>query len=105
MEVPDNLKLFKFPPSAEIMLFLISEEMKNRRHVNRLMEVGFDCTYTCDLSALILSLAGFEQRSDSLYEWYKDLLDAHCEKAAPRDMEEWKETVFEMYVELRNRDR
>lgn len=105
LELPDNLKLFKFPPSAEIMLFLISEEMKNRRHVNRLMEVGFDCTYICDLSPLILSLAGFEQRTDSLYEWYKELLDTYCEKVSPADIEEWKEAAFEMYVEIRNRDR
>ncbi len=102
MELPDNLKLFKLPPSSEIMLFLISEEMKNRRHINGLVKVGFDSTYTCDLSSLILSLAGFDQRSDSLYEWYTALLDAHCEKVSPADVEGWKEAVFEMYVEIKN---
>jgi len=102
MELPDNLKLFKFPPSAEIMLFLISEEMKNRRHINRLNQAGFDCSYVCDLSPLILSLAGFESRPDQLYEWYKELLDGYCEKATPTDVEEWKEAAFEMYVEIKS---
>ena len=102
MEIPNNLKLFKLPPSAEILLFLISEEMKNRRHIKRLTEVGFDATHTCDLSALILSLAGFEQRTDNLYEWYMQLLDVYCEKASPADAEEWKEAAFEMYVEIKN---
>jgi len=101
MELPTNLKLFKMPPSAEVMLFLISEEMKNRRHINRLVEAGFDATYTCDLSMLILSLAGFESRPDSLYELYTDLLDTYCEKASPADVVEWKEAVWEMYVQLR----
>jgi hypothetical protein len=101
IELPTNLKLFKLPSSAEVMLFLISEEMKNRRHINRLIHAGFDSTYTCDLSMLILTLAGFDPRSDSLYEWYTDLLDEYCEKAAPADVEEWKEAVFEMYVQIR----
>jgi hypothetical protein len=101
IELPDNLRLFKFPPSAEIMLFLISEEMKNRRHVNRLVEVGFDAAYTCDLSTLILSLGGFDERSDGLYEWYNELLNAYCEKTSPADAAAWKEAAFDMYMEIR----
>jgi hypothetical protein len=101
MELPTNLKLFKLPQSGEVLLFLISEEMKNRRHVNRLMGVGFDAMYTCDLSTLILTLAGFDERSDSVYEWYTALLDRYCEKASPADTEKWKEAVFEMYMEIK----
>ncbi len=103
MELPTNLQLFKFPQSAEIMLFLISEEMKNRRHINRLMEVGFDATHTCDLSALILSLAGFEERTDDLYEWYTAVLDEYSERALPADVDDWKEAAFDMYLEIRQR--
>ena len=102
MQLPTNLKLFKMPPSAEIMLFLISEEMKNRRHINRLEHAGFDTMYTCDLSILILTLAGFDPRPDSLYEWYTDLLDESCEIASPADTEEWKEAAFGMYVKVLN---
>lgn len=101
IDLPTNIKLFKLPHSAEVMLFLTSEEMKNRRHINRLIEAGFDATYTCDLSILILTLAGFDERPDRLYEEYTTLLDAYCEKASPADSEEWKEAVWEMYVAVK----
>ncbi|ABG60176.1 hypothetical protein CHU_2934 [Cytophaga hutchinsonii ATCC 33406] len=97
IELPTNLKLFKMPPSAEVMLFLISEEMK----INRLVEAGFDAAYTCDLSTLILSLAGFEYRPDSLYDGYTELLDKHCEKVSPMDEEEWKDALLDMYMQIK----
>jgi len=103
IELPVNLQLFKFPPSAEIMLFLISEEMKNRRHINRLVQAGFDTTYACDLSQLVLTLAGFDPRPDSLYGWYLELLNESCEHASPSDVIAWKEAAFELYVKIKFR--
>jgi len=99
--LPPNLQLCKFPPSAEMLLFLISEEMKNRRQILRLEQAGFDTTFSCDLSLLILTLAGFDTRPDSLYEWYTELLDTSCEKAKPGDVVEWKEAALEMFMKLK----
>jgi len=102
IELPANLQLCKFPPKSELMLFLICEEMKNRRHIKRLEYAGFDTTYVCDLSMLILTLAGFDARPDSLYEWYTQLLDKSCASASPEDVIAWKEAAFEMYVQLKS---
>ena len=100
-----KLNLIKLPANAEILLFLISEEMKNRRCMSKLEAVGFDLSYTCDLSRLILTLAGFDERSDELYDWYTKLLDEACNKAQPSELEEWREAVFEFYVQIvRRRD-
>jgi hypothetical protein len=103
IELPANLELCKFPPSAELMLFLISEEMKNRRHINRLVLAGFDTTYTCDLSQLIFTLVGFDTKSDSLYGWYIELLNESCEKTSPSDVLAWKEAAFDLYVKIKSR--
>lgn len=101
IEFPSTLNLTKFPPAAEMTLFLISEEMKNRRCMNKLEEAGFDTSFAAsDLSILILSLVGFDQRPDSLYEWYIELLDQSCEISDPSKMDEWKEAAFEMYSAL-----
>ena len=101
IEFPSTLNLTKFPPAAEMTLFLISEEMKNRRCMNKLEEAGFDTTFAaCDLSILILSLVGFNQRPDSLYDWYIELLDQSCEITDPSNTNEWKEAAFEMYSAL-----
>jgi hypothetical protein len=102
IQIPHStrLNLAKLPVHAEVSLYLISEEMKNRRCINRLETVGFDLTYACDLSRLILTLAGFEERSDELYDWYTQTLDEACNAADPSDVETWRENVFEFYLQL-----
>lgn len=105
MELTGTLRLFKLPPDSEALLFLISEEMKNRRHINRLASAGFDTTHTCDLSKLILTLCGFKELSDELFEWYDASLDTACMKASPADAEAWKEAVVGLYAQIRDRGR
>ena len=101
--IPDKLNLIKFPPQAEMTLFLISEEMKNRRCINRLDQAGFDLAYTADLSSLILSLVGFHNRSDELFEWYTQQLEEAIGAADPSDMMEWKQAAFDLYLVLLKR--
>ncbi len=106
IEIPDRLQLIKLPPAAEMTLFLIGEEMKNRRLINRLEQAGFDTALSCaDLSILILSLIGFDPRPDELYEWYTNALNEACEKTDPADVAEWKQAVFDFYLELVERKR
>jgi hypothetical protein len=106
IEIPDRLQLIKLPPSAEMTLFLIGEEMKNRRLINRLEQAGFNTDFSnSDLSILILSLVGFDHRPDELYNWYSTALDNACEKAKPSEIAEWREAVFDFYLELVERKR
>lgn len=101
IEIPDRLQLIKLPSVAEMTLFLIGEEMKSLRLLNKLEDVGFDTAYAgADLSVLILSLIGFDPRPDELYEWYVHELNDACEKVNPCDVTEWKKTVFDFYLEL-----
>jgi hypothetical protein len=101
IEIPNRLQLIKLPPAVEMTLFLIGEEMKSRQLLNRLENAGFDTAHAhADLSVLILSLIGFDPRPDELYEWYDEKLNQACKKVNPADSEEWKEVVFEFYLEL-----
>jgi len=104
IEIPDRLQLIKLPPEAEMTLFLIGEEMKNRRLINRLEQAGFDTAFAgADLSILILSLIGFDPRPDELYEWYSTALNSACEKVNPAESAEWKQGVFDFYLVLMER--
>lgn len=106
IEIPDRLQLIKLPPAAEMTLFLIGEEMKSRHLLNRLEQAGFDTAFSgADLSILILSLIGFDPRPDELYEWYTTALNDVCEKVNPEETTEWKQAVFDFYLELVARKR
>jgi len=104
IEIPDKIQLTKLPPAAEMTIFLIGEELKNRKCMNTLEQVGFDTSFfSGDLGVLILSLSGFDVRSDELYSWYTELLDTHCATFTPNDGKAWKQAALDVYLELVNR--
>jgi len=79
----DNLNIpsIKLSKKTELILCLIKAEIKNRKLLNGLIDLGFDTTpYTIDFSQIILSLFGFDILSEKLYQDYNELLDQHCEK-------------------------
>lgn len=101
IELPQNLPLIKFPKKVELIIFLIKEELKNRKFSNGLDAVGFDTSMTCsDLSPLVLGLMGFDPRTDELYSWYYEMLETNLEEIDLSDMTMLFEKAFEVYVEL-----
>jgi hypothetical protein len=101
IELPKNLPLIKLPSQVELTIFLIKEELKNRKFTKGLDKVGFD-TSDCssDFSSLILALIGFKERPDELYEWYFKLMDEFAEKIDLSDWKELNEQAFNFYIEL-----
>lgn len=73
-----NLQLDDFNLSSEatVVVFLISEDLKMQRVFSALSQIGCeDCASRTRLSRLILSLAGFDDQTEQVYELYYKLLE------------------------------
>ena len=74
------------PSRLDIVLYLIKAEIKNRRFIKGLENLGFDPTlWSLDFSDMILDLAGFAMRTDDVYDRYSQLLDRYVERLHPAD--------------------
>jgi len=69
-------------------------------------KAGFDTT-TCgtNLSSMILSLSGFAERSDDLFEWYMEQLEHYATRADVSDGKMLSEYAFSFYVDIEVRKR
>lgn len=57
--------------TKELIIRLIKEELRNKRLMHSLEELGFDCTFfTLKISRVILELAGFSEITDEILDWY-----------------------------------
>ncbi|MGD2035090.1 MAG: hypothetical protein PVF73_08555 [Bacteroidales bacterium] len=74
---------------GELTIHLIKEELRNKKLMHSLEELGFDCSlYTLDISRVVLELAGFEERTDRLYQWYFGLIDNALDEMTFRNLYE-----------------
>lgn len=101
IDLPKNLSLYKLPEKAEFVLFIIREELKNRKFISALEPVGFDPSFCLhDFSTIILASCGFPYPSEDLLIKYADMLDRHCAFFAPGDDEALKTEALNVYIEL-----
>ncbi len=57
--------------TKELIIRLIKEELRNKRLMHSLEELGFDCTFfTLNISRVVLELAGFSAITDEMQDWY-----------------------------------
>ena len=93
---------FKLSTNQDLTLFLIKNELLSTRFLNQLESIGFDTSFfSIDLSVVILSLMGFENRTDSLWEWYYTNLETYVFKMNIQDYEEVNTIAFDFYIVLR----
>jgi hypothetical protein len=97
-----NIPPIKLSKKTELILHLITAEIKNRKLISGLIDLGFDTThYTIDFNQIILSLIGFEKLSEELYQYYYELLDQYCEKINIWKFgEELNDVALNIYSEL-----
>lgn len=75
--------------------------------MNSLEDLGFDCTsYTLCISEQILTLAGFQEKTDQLYQWYFDLLDNAMEETTYWNLDEmlekWSMKIYDALIDSRS---
>ncbi|MEO9485474.1 MAG: hypothetical protein ABJG47_18585 [Ekhidna sp.] len=98
----ENLPFFKLSDSQDLILFLIKKELQGTKFVQELDRVGFDPSVFCpDLGVVILSLVGFENRSDELWNWYSEVVDVFAEKVDLWNRDTVQELALDVYLELR----
>jgi len=100
--VPKDLSLVKLPPRIELALYLIKAELRNRKFMNGLEAVGFDTTFVSfDFSSIILNLAGFDIRSDEVYEWYNNLLEKYLPQVEMKEpIDALNEYAFSFWLDI-----
>lgn len=106
IKLPTNLRLVKLPPRSEIILYMIREELKNRKLTSGLDNLGFDSSHcSVDIGILILAFMGFDSRPDELFRWYYDTLDLYAERVDPQRNDQLNQLAFDFYIELEMKKR
>ena len=85
--------------TEKLIIHLIREELRNKRLMHSLEDLGFDCSFfTLNISQVILELAGFQKRTDTLYEWYFKRIETALEEITFWNLDEmlnkWSITIW-----------
>ncbi|HEY0655482.1 MAG TPA: hypothetical protein VGD65_20245 [Chryseosolibacter sp.] len=79
-----RIRLVRLTSKTELVLFLISAELKSSKFFKVLAQAGLeDCYYQHDFCGAILSYCGFEECTDELGEFYFKLVDKYTSKVEP----------------------
>jgi hypothetical protein len=92
--------------NKDLIIHLIREELRNKRFMFSLEDLGLDCSFfTLNISQVILELAGFNKRTDELYQWYFELIDAALEETTFWNLDEmldkWSANIYMDLLEMR----
>lgn len=97
-----NLPLhgYRGPADIQVPVYLIAQDLKARKLANRLNQIGCDgCFCIPELCNLVLAYAGFDDRTNELFDFYFELLDRECDKVTYKNDTPAKE-AYEIYNEL-----
>ena len=62
--------------TKQLIIHLIREQIRNQMLIMALEKLGFDCTiYSLNISEPILTLMGFDEKPDSLYQRYFEMIE------------------------------
>ncbi|WP_103068990.1 hypothetical protein [Aquimarina sediminis] len=99
-----NFPSFKLSSDQDLILFLIRNELLGTKFINQLSEIGFDTSFfSVELGTAILSLMGFNNRTDVLWQWYYEILDSYVLRVNLKDYTGVNVLAFDFYIALRIR--
>jgi len=93
--------------NQKLAIHLIQEQIRNQVLILALEKLGFDCTtYTLNISEKILTLMGFRNRSDNLYQQYFELIEKAAGETDYCNMDEklreWSVVIYSEMKSLLN---
>jgi hypothetical protein len=101
IKLTGNPPLVKLPNKIDLTLFLIREELKNKKFTNDLEKIGFDLTFfSSDFSRIICSQIGLHNLTEEFYEWYDNKINDFCKEINLSDGLKLTEEAFNFYVIL-----
>jgi hypothetical protein len=88
----------------KLAIHLIQEQIRNHVLMLALEKLGFDCTiYTLNISETVLTLMGFKNKTDDLYQRYFELVEKAAGETDYCNMDEkLREWSVVIYSELRS---
>ena len=95
--------------SKHLIIHLIGEQIRNQVLILAFENLGFDCNnYTLNISETILTLIGFDEKSDTLYKQYFDLLETAVKETTYLNMNEmlskWANIIYNKLIEMKSDD-
>jgi hypothetical protein len=101
MKSKGRLSLIKLPAKMELVVAILSEELKAEYFYRHLEQVGFgDCRFRSGLGSVVLALMNFDDSPDDLLDFYVNRLDHYCAKLKP-DSESFTKQAFKFYSDLK----
>lgn len=96
--------LFTLSDQQELLLFLIQKELQGNRFAQALAQLGcHEPSFQTDLGKCILRLAGFEQYSNELWEWFCELVEQYATQIDLHQPNSQQAIVLAFYVDLQGR--
>lgn len=85
--------------NKKLVIHLIQEQIRNQVLILAFEKLGFDCTiYTLNISETILTLSGFNHKTDDLYQKYFELIEKAVEETDYCNMNEklqkWSDLIY-----------
>ena len=95
--------------NKELVIRLIREELRNKRLMFSLEDLGFDCTvYTLNVSPIILDLMGFKHIPDELSEKYCTLIENALAETTFWNLEamldKWPKNIYMELLKIKSPD-
>ena len=90
-----------------LAIHLIREQIRNLVLIYSLEPLGFDCTsYTMNISEVIVTLVGFEHKTDKLYQRYFELIERALNETSYLNMDEmlvkWSELIYSRLADMKS---
>jgi hypothetical protein len=90
----------KLPASLDLVLFLISQDLKSHKLFNIVDQLGMgDCPYQPYLGKVILAQLNMDDGSDEIFQFYDKLIEKRCRKIDGDQKSMMKQTM-KVYAEL-----
>ncbi|MCY1720450.1 hypothetical protein OU798_08870 [Prolixibacteraceae bacterium Z1-6] len=95
--------------TKQLIIHLIGEQIRNQVLILAFEKLGFDCNnYTLNISEVVLTLAGFDDKSDTLYKKYFALLENAVKETTYINMDEmlnkWSTVIYSKLIEIKTNE-
>ncbi|RIJ45500.1 hypothetical protein D1614_22790 [Maribellus luteus] len=93
--------------TKHLIIHLIGEQIRNQVLILAFENLGFDCnSYTLNISDVILSLFGFDEKPDTLYSQYFTLLENAVKETTYINLDEmlskWSNIIYSKLIEIKS---